>query len=71
METQDFSPSARNDSCSSRLWLEMTGVYLTGSLRPTVLRTAPFPSRVPPTAPPPIWERGTSQWTPQRPVLFS
>jgi len=46
IEVQDFSPLARNDRCSSspaarndsgssRLWPEMTGVYLTGSASPT------------------------------------
>jgi len=36
----------------SRLRLEMTVVHLAGSLRPTVLCTAPFPSRPTPSPSP-------------------
>src|SRR5579875_820507 len=40
MQTQDFSPSARNDSCLSRLRLERTGV--------SPALQAPTPTPLPP-----------------------
>src|SRR5579875_1414602 len=56
MEIQDFSPSARNDSCSSRLWLfkpppplpspyQGEGHLAVGNSRPT-----PFPSAASPVS---------------------